>query len=1021
MIHSFRPTCHFDVIEKGSIKHLNTYRHKDAFPTLKREKKEKEKMKKIFSMMMLTLLLTSIATTLTISRVMSQIEEDGNVYDYSVPHIFQMDYEVIGGCACGPTSITMLLHYYFPHSGIDVPEVYNSGIQDYTYHRPATNYEPECAGMYSDAAAHYLNTIWGGQSESRDADLAEVVNEIKSGPLILNVWHFWYEDGVEKRSGHYVVLKGYNDNNTPDYKDNVFYVNDPAKSQPGSWDYDEFLKRRDGKPRIITFKPTLSEEQRKYTVVVDNDRVQLDDINAKDADGNYVWQRYYGWADSPCRGDWYYPIEGGHRAKWIPNLPVDGNYEIHAIFRKDNKQSDVTYTIYAPDNSMLGQKVVDQKGEGWTDENLGIFPLVKGSYVRVDNVPAQCNVDAIRFVYTGVTPTSFVPVDLVLVLDRSGSMTSSMGTKTRMQGAKDSAIAVVNALMSHDRVGVVSFASSGMTNVQLTSDFDYAKTEIQKISASGMTSFGAGLKLAVDELKARGSEDHAWAIIFMSDGWHNTAPSPDPYVLECTNLGIPIYTVGLGRYPSDVNEALLKQMAEKTGGKYLFAPSTYELENIFLRFSLEATGWPLVGEFSGLVGEGQTVVAGTFDVDPLTDYARVTLNWPGSDLDLIIVRPDGSEVELGTGLDNTYSGATAKPEWVILHDPPAGTWTVKVYGKVINSPDEPFIVWISTYVPPVPHDTTPPTTSLTIGTPQYIDGLGNTYVASTTEFTLDAIDNGDAGSGVATTAYEISNTTYSTGWITYTAPFNLTSLSDGAYTIAYNSTDNAGNIEPTNTAIIILDNTGPSVTILNPPPGWALQDGVTFIASSSDASGTYSLNFSIREADGDQGIPVGFEDMPATYNATTGKWELFFNTLQLPDGFYIVLVSAEDNLGHTASIPVPYSIRNWAVLELLPATPNNKAGRTMPVKFALRVAASVDPNQPFVYNEELTIKIYATDNPSNILQTSTFGDTARDYRINTLSEQYITNFQTLKTPKTYMVEIWRKNMLIGTFKFKTVK
>jgi len=211
------------------------------------------------------------------------------------------------------------------------------------------------------------------------------------------------------------------------------------------------------------------------------------------------------------------------------------------------------------------------------------------------------------------------------------------------------------------------------------------------------------------------------------------------------------------------------------------------------------------------------------------------------------------------------------------------------------------------------------------------------------------------------------------------------------------------------------------VVVENPPAGWALQDGVTFIALSTDASGTHSLNFSIREANGDQGIPVGFEDMPATYNTTTGKWELFFNTLQLPDGFYIALVSAQDNLEHTASILVPYSIRNWAVLELLPATPNNKAGRTMPVKFALKVSAAVDPNQPFVYNEELTIKIYATDNPNSILQTSMFGDTARDYRINALSERYITNFQTLKTPKTYMVEIWRKNMLIGTFGFLTVK
>jgi len=321
-----------------------------------------------------------------------------------------------------------------------------------------------------------------------------------------------------------------------------------------------------------------------------------------------------------------------------------------------------------------------------------------------------------------------------------------------------------------------------------------------------------------------------------------------------------------------------------------------------------------------------------------------------------------------------------------------------------------------------PPDGTPPSTTLTVGYPNYIDPSGNTHVTSATPFTLSAEDN-IGGTGVAITGYRIYDTSYDSGWITSAPPieFYLTGLADGIYLIDYNSTDNVGNIETTHTVSVTLDNSGPSIVVENPPAGWALQDGVTFIASSSDASGTHSLNFSIREANGDQGIPVGFEDIPATYNTTTGKWELFFNTLQLPDGFYIVLVSAKDNLGHTASITVPYSIRNWAVLELLPATPNNKAGRTMPVKFALRVAASVDPNQPFVYNEELTIKIYATDNPSNILQTSTFGDTARDYRINTLSEQYITNFQTLKTPKTYVVEVWRKDMLIGTFGFQTVK
>ena len=315
-------------------------------------------------------------------------------------------------------------------------------------------------------------------------------------------------------------------------------------------------------------------------------------------------------------------------------------------------------------------------------------------------------------------------------------------------------------------------------------------------------------------------------------------------------------------------------------------------------------------------------------------------------------------------------------------------------------------------------DNTPPTTTLTIGEPKFVTDM--TYVTLETSFKLEANDN--TGSGVYSTAYRISNSTYDSGLLPYMASFYLTGLADGAYTIEFNGIDNIGNVEPSNTATVILDNTGPSVTFVNPPAGWALQDGVTFIISAVDASGTSSMNFSIREADGGEGTPVGFEDLSAIYDAVTGKWTLFFDTLQLPDGYYVVLVKAEDNLGNIGpTLSVPYSIRNWAVLELLPASKNNKAGRTMPVKFALRVAASVDPNQPFVYNEDLTIKIYATEDPSNILQTSTFGDTARDYRINTVNELYITNFKTLKTPMQYTVTILRGIFIVGSFEFNTIK
>ena len=225
-----------------------------------------------------------------------------------------------------------------------------------------------------------------------------------------------------------------------------------------------------------------------------------------------------------------------------------------------------------------------------------------------------------------------------------------------------------------------------------------------------------------------------------------------------------------------------------------------------------------------------------------------------------------------------------------------------------------------------------------------------------------------------------------------------------------------------NLTFMVVDATPPEVTIINPPANQALQDGVIFQSQATDASGIDKVFFYLREPDGGEGILIGYEDLVATYNSTTGYWEYFFDTTVLQDGYYVIFAKATDTVGNEGmSSIVPFSIRNWAVITMLPETPNSKAGRTMPVKFSLRIAASVDPAMPFVYNEDLEIRIYDARNPGTILQRSIFGDDSTDYRIN--GEMYITNFKTGKTPATYVVEIWRpsKNFLVGSFTFKTVK
>jgi PKD repeat protein len=237
-----------------------------------------------------------------------------------------------------------------------------------------------------------------------------------------------------------------------------------------------------------------------------------------------------------------------------------------------------------------------------------------------------------------------------------------------------------------------------------------------------------------------------------------------------------------------------------------------------------------------------------------------------------------------------------------------------------------------------------------------------------------------------------------------------------------------GTLSDSDTAdIYVVDTMSPEIDIEVPVPDQALQDGVTLRAMASDLSGVTGVYFYIREPGGPQGVPIGFEGLAASLKSgstESGVWEYQFDTTQLPDGYYVVLAKAVDYYSNEGwSYVIPLSIQNWAILELLPASESNKAGRTIPVKFSLRIAESVDPSQPFVYNEELEIRIYDEADPSTILQTSLYGDTSKDYRIDSAGELYITNFKTAKKPARYVVEIWRtsKNFLIGSFTFETVK
>jgi len=178
-------------------------------------------------------------------------------------------------------------------------------------------------------------------------------------------------------------------------------------------------------------------------------------------------------------------------------------------------------------------------------------------------------------------------------------------------------------------------------------------------------------------------------------------------------------------------------------------------------------------------------------------------------------------------------------------------------------------------------------------------------------------------------------------------------------------------------------------------------------------SSTFDLKLMCQKTDGSQTI-LTYTNVPISAQGTA--------TTVVSEGIKPVLEVDVDGDG-TVDLNTLSDSLAMEVVPLLPSSDKNKAGRTMPVKFSLRRPERVDPATPFVYDEDLEIRIHNSTDPSTILQTSRLGDTARDYRIDTADELYITNFRTKKEPAEYVVEIWRTDLAfqVGSFNFETVK
>ena len=200
------------------------------------------------------------------------------------------------------------------------------------------------------------------------------------------------------------------------------------------------------------------------------------------------------------------------------------------------------------------------------------------------------------------------PVDVMLLLDRSGSM-SSLGSNPPqpLTDAKGAASSFIKSMTTRDKVGVSSFATTVKNPIDfnLTNDFDAILTAVDSIqidsNGTQYTNIYEALYSGWQELVSpRSIEGSSKVAILLTDGMATAPINPKGGGKEADDIkyaetlasevainakrdGVVIYTIGLG---SGVNEAFLKQIASEAG-KYYFAPGADNLESIYKNISSE--------------------------------------------------------------------------------------------------------------------------------------------------------------------------------------------------------------------------------------------------------------------------------------------------------------------------------------------------------------------------------------------------------------------------------------------------
>jgi Ca-activated chloride channel family protein len=192
-------------------------------------------------------------------------------------------------------------------------------------------------------------------------------------------------------------------------------------------------------------------------------------------------------------------------------------------------------------------------------------------------------------------------INIVIAFDISSSMLAEdFQPQNRLEVARDKVKQFI-AMRSSDRIGVVAFSGEALTQVPLTTDYPVVMAAVDNLQPGQLedgTAIGTAIATAANRL--RDAPGNSRVVVLLTDGVNNRGSiDPRTAAQAAAAFGVKIYTIGVGtegmapvpvgrgvfglRYenrPVEIDDALLTDVAKRTGGRYFRARDAAALQRI---------------------------------------------------------------------------------------------------------------------------------------------------------------------------------------------------------------------------------------------------------------------------------------------------------------------------------------------------------------------------------------------------------------------------------------------------------